>query len=239
METGVPSSFIPSDTMEPEIRKRPGRSGRGSLTDFGALIGIVLLVASVALAIGVFLYTQFLETSKENKLDQLERARAAFEPALILELTRLDDRMNVAGTLLAQHLAPTMFFRMLELVTLETVSFRSLNLSVVDAQNITIAMDGVAQSVNSIALQADLFSKNGVITSPIFTNINRQDDGVHFKLTALINPGAIRYAQLFLAPAQQQQPVQEAPEEEASPFTPSPAVPAPQTGPGIPPGQRN
>ncbi len=57
-------------------------------------------------------------------------------------------------------------------------------------------MEGVAQSVNSIALQAEIFSKNGVIASPIFSDIQRQPEGVHFSLSALINPAAINYGQV-------------------------------------------
>ena len=56
-------------------------------------------------------------------------------------------------------------------------------------------MAGVAQSVNSIALQAQIFSKNGIITSPIFSGIERQIDGVHFDFNALVNPAAINYVQ--------------------------------------------
>lgn len=54
-------------------------------------------------------------------------------------------------------------------------------------------MNGVARSVNSIALQGDLLGKSNVITSPIFSGIDRQIDGVHFNLNALLNVSAVRY----------------------------------------------
>lgn len=216
METGVPSSFIPPDTVEPVARHR---SGRGSLTDFFGLITVVLFVTSIALAVGVFLYNQFLETSKKSKIEQLTRARAAFDPGLIADLTRLDDRMNVAQKLLTNHFAPSIFFNMLELTTLQTVSFKTLAFDVVNEKEITIKMDGVAESVNSVALQADIFSNNGIITSPIFSNINRGDDGVRFNLTALVNPSAVRYSVFFATPTDagaggaQQQSREQAPQQ--------------------------
>ena len=74
------------------------------------------------------------------------------------------------------------------------MSFRSLDFQDADKQHITIKIDGLAQSVNSIALQAQLFSKNGVITSPIFGGIAREADGVRFTLTALVNPASINYS---------------------------------------------
>jgi len=192
MEPGTHSSFIPHDTAE---QSGPRRAASGSFADFVALISAVLFIASIVLGLGVFLYQQFLDTSAKSKVTQLERAKAAFDPALIKELTRLDDRMRVADQILNNHNALSIFFRMLEQVTLTTVSFRSLNFEAADPQNITIKMTGVAESVNAVALQADLFGRNGIVASPIFSNIDRQPDGVHFSLTALINPSSIRYAQ--------------------------------------------
>lgn len=230
METGVQSSFIPPDSVEPVVRRR---SGRGSLFDFVSLVAVVIFVTSAALGVGVFLYEQFLETSKKSKIAELERAKASFEPALIKELTRLDDRMKVSETLLANHIAPSIFFRVLELVTLQTVSFRSLEYNAVDAQNISIKMDGLAESVNSVALQADVFSKNGVITSPIFSGIDRTDDGVKFSLEALVNPNAIRYTQFFAtAPEEQAEnaPADEEVSQPSSPFgRPADSVQPPQS----------
>jgi len=173
-----------------------GRVRRGGLADLFILIAVVFLIASVALAVSVFLYEQYLQSSSTSKIGQLERAKAAFEPSLIQELTRVDDRMRAAGDILGGHTAPSALFRMLEAMTITTVAFRSFDFGATDTGNITVKMDGVADSVNSIALQADLFSKGAMITNPIFSNINREIDGVHFNLSALINPAAINYAQI-------------------------------------------
>lgn len=212
METGIKTSFIPQDATVPRAIHAPGRTG---LADLLILISIVFLVASLALAVGVFLYLQYLDTSRVAKLQQLEVARNAFEPSLIQTLTRLDDRMHVANSILKEHIAPSILFQLLERLTLQTVSFSNLTFQGGDAQNMTISMDGVAQSVNSIALQADNLSKSGVITNPLFSNIDRRIDGVHFNLTAKVNPSDVNYSQIFLAAP----PVSsEAPEEQDSPF---------------------
>jgi len=215
-EGATPGAFIPHDTVAPVTRK-----SSGGLNDLLLLSGIVLFVASAALGVAVFLYGQFLQTESASKLEQLKRAKDAFEPSLIHDLTRLDDRMHAADTLLSAHIAPSAFFAALQAATLETVSFQSLDMQGTDPNRITIKMAGIAQSVNSIALQADLFSKNGVITSPIFSGIARQPDGVHFNLSAIVNPNAIKYTSLGSLPANpiptSQTPVQTAPTE-ASPF---------------------
>ncbi len=224
METGIKSSFIPRDAAVPAA----SRVARGpGFADLLILIAIVLLVASVALAIGVFLYVQFLQTSSSSKLEQLERAKQAFEPSLIQELTRLDDRMRAADQVLSDHLAPSVFFHLLEGLTLQTVAFSNLDFQAVDPQNMRVKMRGVAQSVNSIALQADYLSKSGAITSPIFSNIDREPSGVNFDLSAIINPVALRYAQLSAALA----PIVPQEEQGGFPFAPREGLPqAPAEG---------
>ncbi|MDO8575953.1 MAG: hypothetical protein Q7R90_01420 [bacterium] len=190
VDTGIPATFIPHDTS---VARPPLRSG-GGLNDLLLLVAIVIFVASAALAIGVFLYGQYLVTENNSKVAQLKRAEAGFQPALIQQLTRLDDRMHAADRVLSAHIAPSLFFKALEEATLQTISFQTLDFQVVENQNLTVKMAGVAESVNSIALQADLFSKNGVVTNPIFSNIARQPDGVHFNLAAVVNPTAINFA---------------------------------------------
>lgn len=207
MESGIQSSFIPQDAAA-ETRGPAKYAQSGGLSDLIVLVAIVLFVASLALAGAVFLYKQYLESSTTSKLEQLRHANDAFEPALIHQITRLDDRMRSADQVLGGHLAPGAFFQALEQSTLQTVAFQSLEVQATDSQHISVKFSGTAQSVNAIALQGDLFSKNGVITNPIFSDINRQADGVHFNMTAVLNPTAINYVQLVAGAAaaiQQQQ----------------------------------
>lgn len=217
MESGIQSSFIPQDAAKPT--QAPRRPSTGGLSELIFLISIVLFVASAALAGAVFLYEQYTVSSSTSKSEQLRRAKEAFEPALIHELTRLDDRMRAADLVLSAHIAPLALFDALQQSTLETVSFKSLALEVADSQNIKVKIAGVAEGVNSIALQADLFSKSGVVSNPIFSDINRQLDGVHFNLSALINPAAINYSRLIsTAGAAGSFPTQD--QQSATPFAP-------------------
>jgi len=193
MESNIKSSFIPRDTVRDT---RVGRKRSSSTSDLVVLFSIVLLVASVALGVSVFLYVKFLESSLSSKQEQLGRAQASFEPALIAELNRLDDRMRTAEDLLAVHLAPSILMKTLEELTLETISFTTMQYSAQEKAGIALEFSGIARSVNSIALQADLFGKHGAIVSPIFSNINRGPDGVSFDLTANVNPTNLRYQTL-------------------------------------------
>lgn len=192
-ESPIQSSFIPRDASASSAVKLP----RGGLYDLLMLVSVVLFIASIVLAVGVFLYVNYLESAAASKLQQLQRAEAAFEPALIQKLTRLDDRMHAADDLLASHVAPSALLAVLEQTTLESISFKSLDFQAGDPQNMTLKMSGVARSINAVALQADLFSKSSVIADPIFSGIARQADGVVFSVGALVKPAAIRYASLI------------------------------------------
>ena len=222
-ESPIRSSFIPKDASAPTktlVRK-------GGLYDLFMLVSIVLFIASVVLAVGVFLYVQFLQTESASKQQQLERAKAAFEPALIEKLMKLDDRMHVADDLLANHLAPSMVLQILEQTTLQTVSYSSFNFNAGDSQNTSIKMSGTAQSVNSVALQADLFSKSSILTSPIFSGVSRQPNGVAFSVSALINPALIRYSSMITSGQASVAPAPQIQTGSSTPFT-RPAAPAGQ-----------
>ena len=191
MDSPTQPNFIPHEAVVPVSSGR--RSQGGGLAELLFLVSVIFFIISLALGAGVFLYTQYLQSSNQSKLDQLNSAEAAFDPTLVQQLTRLDTRMSAAQSLLSAHLAPSELFTMLDQSTVQDISFSSLNYDATDPQQITLVMAGVAGSVNSIALQAQVFSQSGVIQSPIFSNIDAEPDGVHFDFTALVNPTAISY----------------------------------------------
>lgn len=228
MESNIRSSFIP---QSPVSAPTPGGKVKSGGFDMFMLLGLVLFIASAVLAVGVFLYVQYVNASAASKLDQLNRAKAAFEPALIAELTRLDDRMRAADEVLSIHLAPSTLFRVLEQLTLQTVAFSNLDFAAQTPNDMTLSMQGIAQSVNSIALEADLLSKSGVISNPIFSNINRTTAGVRFDFTSGINAEGIRYrsAQAGQAGTQSAQPEASTPfglPQEMTEGTPPPEEPS-------------
>jgi hypothetical protein len=217
MESGIQSSFIPQDAGEVKLTP-PSIGGGTGFSELVLLLCIVLVVASGVLAGAVFVYKQYMQTSLASKKAELQRAKDAFDPTLIQQLTRLDDRMHAGSSILAQHISPSAIFDALSQSTLTTIAFKSLKIEDNDLQHINLTFAGVAQSVNSIALQAQVLSKNGTMSNPIFSSIGRQPDGVHFNLTLSVNPKAINFEQLLSAskpqPTQQTQQQQSAP----SPF---------------------
>lgn len=223
MESNIRSSFIPQSPLVAPVAG-PRRGGTGG-ADLALLIALVLFVASVVLAVGVFLYVQYVKTAAESKLSQLQRAKEAFEPALIAELTRLDDRMKAADEVLALHTTPSDIFHLLQQLTLQTVAFSNFTFRAQNERDVTVTMQGVAQSVNSIALQADLLAKSGLIVNPIFSNINRTVEGVRFDFTSSVNQEKLRYRAADLAAS-----LDSAPSAPPGPFDPPPQVESPPDG---------
>jgi hypothetical protein len=240
MESGIQSSFIPQDAGEEKIA--PSRIGGGAgFSELVLLLAIVLVVASGALAGAVFVYKQYMQTSLNSKKEQLQRAKDAFDPSLIQQLTRLDDRMHAGSTILSQHVAPTVFLDALSQATLTTIQFTNMAVDATDFAHVNVKFSGVAQSINSIALQAQVLSKNGVMANPIFSGIQRAADGVHFGLTLEVNPKAIGYEQMITAAnPQAQQPAQQQ-TQQTSPFGGTagqkPVTPTPTPSPSPSPAQ--
>src|SRR4051812_48432325 len=147
METGIRSSFIPQDAGE--VKLTPSKIGGGAgFSELILLLCIVLVVASGVLAGAVFIYRQYLQTANNSKKEQLQRAKAAFDPTLIQQLTRLDDRMHAGSMILAQHLSPTVFLDALGQATLTTVAYNAMTFEDGDLQHINVKLTGLAQSVN-------------------------------------------------------------------------------------------
>ena len=196
MEPSIKASFIPDKMPASQPRGAPATPGGGA-GDIFILIAIVALAAALALAAGVFLYDRFLEANVQKKSAQLERARQAFEPVLIQELVRLDARLQAADDILARHLAPSELFNILEELTLQSIEFESLDYTVEDDDSIQLKLKGKARSVNGVALQSSVFGQHNAVENPIFSDLDLVSDGVTFRVSATINPSALRYTTVF------------------------------------------
>lgn len=191
MEPKFRTSFIPKKTLatSSSIKKKSG----GPL-GVVMLLTLVVALGAVVLSVGVFLYQQILETNITRKTETLERARAAFEPALIEELVRIDSRTEAAALILNQHIAPSILFKALEDITLKSVQFKDFSLTRVSDDKMTLSMKGVANDFRGVALQADVFGKSKLIRDPIFSNLNIDQGGnAVFDLSAFVDTSFINF----------------------------------------------
>lgn len=199
MDIKLNPSFIPKDTL----REAAAPRRQGGLGLF-FLISLIIFLGSILASLGVFLYGEYVTRSLESKKVSLERARAAFEPALIEELSRLNLRMQKTKEILAGHSALTSFFDLLADTTLTRVRFKSFEYTFAGAGKAVIAMKGEARSFGDIALQSDAFAKTKQIREPAFSSLNLDQGGnVIFDFTASLDDSLLSYdpARLPSSPA--------------------------------------
>jgi len=180
-------SFIPKKTL--------GEQGKKKRRTFGLFFGVsvIIFILTVATAGATYSYRSFLDSSISNMTQSLERAKQAFEPALILELKRLNARINSANSILSNHIALSEFLRLLEENTLKTVQFSRFEYDV-SGDIVQISLRGKARDYSSVALQSDLFGDSKFIKNPIFSNLGLDQNGnVTFDVVANIDLSLILY----------------------------------------------
>jgi len=186
------TSFIPKN---PIVSDTPSGYKRQTVSIF-TLVSLIIFISSVALGAGVFIYEGYLKSSLAKKQSDLEKARASFDPALIKDIRRVDNRIEHAKEILSRHAAFSAFFETLEKSTLQNVQFKSFDLSFPSQnENIKISLKGLAKSYASVALQSDSFNNTKGIKNPIFSDLNLDQSGrVSFSIEASLDPEDFKYA---------------------------------------------
>lgn len=221
MQERVKTSFIPKASLQVERKKTTSQSPVGIIN----VIASIILIAAIIAAIGIFLFEQFTVQNIERKRQSLDRARAAFEPATIKELSRLNTRITSGGALLDSHIAPSLLFSEIEEKTLSSVRFRDFALSESGPGRLVISMSGEAVSFNALALQSDIFGESPFFSEPLFANFNIDNNGnVVFDFTAVVNLTEIAYngvrSQAQAGSFEPEPPAEALPPEETTEVTP-------------------
>lgn len=206
MESPINSSFIPTKIS---LGERPREEYGSDAFDVMVLLGVIALVVAGTMAAGVFLYKQFLTNDLTAKKDQLNKAKKAFQPELVRDLTRLDERISIAEGVLQSHIAPSAFFEVLGQITLKTIQYSNLTYEYTNPESMHVKMNGRAASVNGIAYQARIMSTHPAIKNPIFSITGIRKDGVEFEVELDINPEAVNFASLISAAAASSQDTSE------------------------------
>lgn len=180
----MPPTFIPRQTA---VAQAAG--ARHARVSVFFTLSVAVFVLSLLAAGGVFFYQKVLANRLVKMNNDLVAARAAFEPAFIEELQRMDIRLETAKSLLAQHRAVSPIFALLERETLATVRFTKFSFSEAQEGGVHLALAGEAASFNAVALQSDVFAKNGSFLNSVFSDFDVDKSGtVHFSFVATIAP---------------------------------------------------
>ena len=196
MDPQVSSSFIPKKTMESAVTRPSGRS-----TGLLLLLAVLIFVASLVAAGGVFAYKGLLKQSIASKSNSLTLNQKAYDPGVIQELTRVDTRINEANILLDKHIAPSAIFGFLSQQTLEKVQFVNFTYDAGGTDGSSkISLNGLADSFSTVALQSDQFGASKALKDIIFSGVNSDTTGkINFSVSATIVPSLISYSNALSA----------------------------------------
>ncbi len=190
-DTKFQTSFIPKQPVTEE----PRRAGGSSIF---FLISFLILIVALAAGAGVFIWNKTILKQIKDGNAQLTAHKNAFDGTTIEEFTKLDNRIDVADTLLKSHIGMSGIFPKLQDNTLKTVRFRSFTYTNAGDGKILISMTGEASDYESMALQAQQLTKPEVknaFQSPIFSNFTKSKDIVVFTFSSGIEPYVIQYYQ--------------------------------------------
>jgi hypothetical protein len=111
--------------------------------------------------------------------------------ATIVLLQRLDSKFKIARELMVTHNTTEPLFKILEALTLPSVSYNHFSFTASGVE-----LTGLASSYEDIAIQSQIFTaERSVISSFIFSNLDLDSTGrVVFKLNLVLDPELTNYA---------------------------------------------
>jgi len=192
MDQNFQTSFIPKRPIVEE--KTASSSSVGLFTIISLFIFFAVSLGSG----GLYFYKGILEKSKIKMENDLNLAKNRFEPATISRLKNSDQRLSAATEVLSNHIAISPIFQILESLTMKNIRYTKFSYALNNENNVEIKMNGQAIGYRSVALQADLFSKNKNLIDPIFSNLALDNKGnVLFDLTFSVDPTFVDYKQML------------------------------------------
>ncbi len=204
MEPKFTTSFIPKKQVSESVK---GTFGSGPSLSFSSLLSYVIIIAVVLFSAGLFLFRLTVESTIETQYATLEKVGQSFDSNFIGQATRLNKRINSAGKIIDNHLAPSAIFDLLEEFTLQSVSFKSFEFSDNVDGKILVKGTGEGDRFASVVLQSDEFGKSGFMRDVLFADLQPNTAGnVNFSFEATLDPDLVSYSKSVV-------PVQNAPEE--------------------------
>jgi hypothetical protein len=196
MEQNFQTSFIPK---KPIIKERATSSRPVSIL----LIISLFILFTVLLASGGLYFYKGITAKRIAKMESdLNLAQNRFEPSKISELQVLDKRMRAGSEILANHIAVTPIFELLEKITMKSVRFTKFTYTLEEEQGLVVSvnMSGITTGYRSIALQSDIFAQNKNLIDPIFSNLTLDPSGnVVFDLDFSVDSNFVNYKQTLSA----------------------------------------
>ena len=191
MDKEFKTTFIPKKNLS-GVKPQETKSSKARRSLF-SLLALLLFVTAIISTVGVYLYKARLAAVVNSRIDSINRAEKAFEPAVILDLKKLDIRLRAGTELLNQHVAISDFLESFAESTLPEVSFNDFSFEYA-ADGSEVSVGGEARGYLQIAQQSDIFEANEYIQNHIFSDFSATETGrVTFSLQFTLNPELLAF----------------------------------------------
>jgi hypothetical protein len=180
------------------------------------IIAVLVFLASLAAAGGMYFWKSMLLSAQEGYKTQLAQREKQFNSDLIEELKRQDVKISIAQELIRNHLAISNVFDILGSMTIQDVRFLSLDLTAPanGSEDIKVSMKGYGTNFQAVAFQSDVLGKledyglRKIIKNPVLSDPALDSAGtVSFGFSATIDPTTLSYEK-SLAPAVEEETTQ-------------------------------
>lgn len=189
MDTKFQTSFIPK---KPILDSSGSSSKNVSVNMFSLAANLIFAITMIATG-GAFFYKNILINQVKSAGVELEAARAAFETEKIKELIDASNRFKSIKEILDNHVVVSELLLLLQDTTVKSIRFTDFSYQNKGSE-ISLVMNGEAQSFNSLATQSEIFAKTGFILNQSFSDFLLSDNGtIKMKFTSSISKDLISY----------------------------------------------
>lgn len=210
METKFQTSFIPKKQFTPTGGLNV-QASRGNTSSLFMTLATLLFIASLVAAGGMYFWKSYLLSSQVTYKTQLAEREKQFNSDLIEELKHQNIKIDTAKTLIENHIATSQIFEIIGKLTIESVRFLSMDLTVGTTYNegVKINMKGYGTSLSAVAWQSDVLSQleqyglRKVVKNPILSDPTVDTDKtVSFGLSATVDSASLSYRKSLEIPAE-------------------------------------
>jgi hypothetical protein len=202
MDSKIPTSFIPKDTIRTDLRTR--REPVGILS----IIALVILAGSLVYLAGIYVYRSTVYNEINSPCTNTGGGAGScglrasltvetqdFERSKLEDLKRLDTKLKNGASVLNNHIAMRPLFNLLSTVTGQNIQYKKF-----DFNDTGLSIGGVAKSYEDIAFQQKVFATDPgakkLIRNFSFSDFNLDPKGqVSFNLTLVVDPSLLSYSQ--------------------------------------------
>ena len=215
METKFQTSFIPNKTLSSSggtFSSSSAAAHRGVASIF-MIIGVIVFLASIAGAGTAYFWKQQIITAQEQYKNDLVQRQQQFGIQKIQDLKQLNTQIDLAKQILKNHVAVSQIFDIVSHLTIQSVRFLSLDLTVPpvnapvtnsnSSNDIKISMHGYASNLSSVAFQSDVlgsleqYGLHNIVKNPILSDPGLEaNKTVSFGFTAAIDASSLLYTKL-------------------------------------------